>query len=725
MSSNGHVQHLNKLEPFDVGGNQAAADQAQTCKVASAPNESEQRLRTLLDFAPEAIVMLDVESGRFIHANPMAEQLFGLPRERLLEAGPFEFSPAFQPGGTSAELGQEKIAEAFNGGAPIFEWWHCNARGERFPCEVRLVRMPYGKHDVIRGTIVDMSKRKLLELSERGRRRILENVAHGASLCETLSGLVITVESLLPGMICSILLLDRETKSLRLGAAPSLPDFYNAAVDGLRIGPTVGSCGTAAATGQRFIVSDLTKHPNWDGFRELTERARVKACWSEPIKSLVGSVLGTFAMYYREPSEPAPVELKAIEVAAEMAAIVIEHDRARQSLQEINQALERRADQEAEHLAQAKDQLMAASQESRLAAVAFETHDSIVITDKYGKILRVNKSFTKLTGYAPEDVIGKTPRVLRSGRHDDEFYREMWRAIGMEGYWEGEVWNKRKDGLVYLQRLTIACVKNAFGETTHYVGDGQDITWSKQAEADRVAINAAREVQLALFPSQAPRMPGFDIAGAVRPAERVSGDFFDYISLGQNSVGILVADVCGHGLGPALMMAQTQAYLRALAESCADPGELLTRANRLFATSGCGRFITMFLGRLDADERTFVHAGAAHQGFLVRANGEAKVLDSTGLPLGVLDNTNVTLAPAIDLKAGDIVLLPTDGIEETSNPDRCLFGRERMLDVVRNHAAKSAAQIVEALFCEAREFAEGKLQEDDITAVVVKVLATS
>ena len=132
--------------------------------------------------------------------------------------------------------------------------------------------------------------------------------------------------------------------------------------------------------------------------------------------------------------------------------------------------------------------LTTARQDARLAAVAFETHDSIVITDKDGKILRVNKSFTELTGYAPEDVVGKSPRVLKSGRHGEEFYREMWQTIHTEGYWQGEIWNKRKDGHVYLQRLTIACVKNESGETTHYVGDGQDLTQQKQGEADLAAI---------------------------------------------------------------------------------------------------------------------------------------------------------------------------------------------------------------------------------------------
>ena len=263
------------------------------------------------------------------------------------------------------------------------------------------------------------------------------------------------------------------------------------------------------------------------------------------------------------------------------------------------------------------------------------------------------------------------------------------------------------------------------GETTHYVSNGQDLTLKKRGEVDRTAIRAARKVQQALFPPAAPCLPGFDIAGAVHPAERVSGDFFDYIPLGDDSVGVLVADVSGHGLGPALLMAQTQAYLHALAESYADPGKLLTHTNRLFATSNSGHFVTMFLGRLDAVTRSFVYACAGHRGYLIASNGAVRVLDSTSIPLGVEEATTTSSAPAITLKPGDTLLVPTDGTEEAMSPEGRMFGRERMLDVVRNNGNSSATQIVDALFRKARKFTENRPQVDDITALVVKVVPTS
>jgi PAS domain S-box-containing protein len=684
-------------------------------------HEAQQRVRTLIDCAPEAILLLDVATGRFIDVNPQAERLFGHPREKLLELGPVELSPPSQSAEGTRGFVQAMNAEAIRGGTPVFEWWAMNARGERFPCEVHLVRMPWGERDVIRGSISSLGTRKHLELVERGRIEVLERVARGAPLDDALHALVRTTQDLLPGMICSVLVLDRNCNCLRLGAAPDLPESYNSAVDGLTIGPSIGSCGAAAFSGRRVIVRDVMSHPNWVEFRKVAETARLRACWSEPVISLAGVVLGTFAMYYREPREPGPVECRAIEIAAQLAAIAIEHEQTQRMLREMNETLEQRVAVQTRELTEANRKLTAADEFVRLAAVAFETHDSLVITDRDGKILRVNEGFTRLTGYTPEEAVGQTLHILKSGRHGPEFYRQMWTAIREEGYWDGEIWNRRKDNHIYPQRLTITCVKNRSGETTHFIGHGQDITENKRAEADRAAIKAAHRVQQALFPSQVPRAPGFEFAGATHPAERVSGDYFDFVLLRQKSIGFLVADVSGHGLGPALVMSQTQAYLRAISEIHDDPGEILTHVNRLVASSQCQHFVTLFLGRIDVDTRTFVYAGAGHHGYVITANDTVRVLESTSCPLGVSDDLTVPSASSIILEPGDIIVLPTDGIEEAESSQGMLFGRERALDVVRTNRQKSAAEIVHALYCAARDFTEGEPQNDDISAIVVKL----
>ncbi|MCK9200182.1 MAG: PAS domain S-box protein [Gallionella sp.] len=123
-------------------------------------------------------------------------------------------------------------------------------------------------------------------------------------------------------------------------------------------------------------------------------------------------------------------------------------------------------------------------QAQQVAAVAFETQDAIVITDADANIVRVNHSFEQITGYSAADVIGHNPRMMSSGRHDKQFYREMWQRLKEEGAWAGEIWDKRKNGQIYPRWMTITAVRDARGEVTHYVGMFTDITERKRAEEE-------------------------------------------------------------------------------------------------------------------------------------------------------------------------------------------------------------------------------------------------
>jgi len=120
----------------------------------------------------------------------------------------------------------------------------------------------------------------------------------------------------------------------------------------------------------------------------------------------------------------------------------------------------------------------------RIAATAFESQEGMMVTDVDNIIIRVNKAFTTITGYSAEQAIGNTPNMLSSGRHDALFYDEMWKAINTVSYWEGEIWNKRKNDEVFPEKLTITAVKNSEGIVTNYVGTLTDITLSKQAEQE-------------------------------------------------------------------------------------------------------------------------------------------------------------------------------------------------------------------------------------------------
>jgi signal transduction histidine kinase/ActR/RegA family two-component response regulator len=158
-------------------------------------------------------------------------------------------------------------------------------------------------------------------------RRIMTLMATGNPLAEVLDAVALSVEAEAPGALCSILLLDESGRRLTLGAGSSLPDDYNAAIEGVEIGPDIGSCGAAAFRNERIIVRDIQTDPLWAEYKHLAAAAGLRACWSQPIRGGGGEVLGTFAIYHRKVSSPRAVDIAFIEAAAELATIAVERQR--------------------------------------------------------------------------------------------------------------------------------------------------------------------------------------------------------------------------------------------------------------------------------------------------------------------------------------------------------------------------------------------------------------
>jgi GAF domain-containing protein len=165
-----------------------------------------------------------------------------------------------------------------------------------------------------------------------GQGRILGMIAANAPISEILNRLVLLIEAQSPGMLCSVLLLSDDGDHIRHGAAPSLPEDYVKAIDGAPIGPQNGSCGTAMYRGEPVIVDDILVDPLWENYRDLAAASGLRACWSTPILSGRGKVLGSFAMYYREPRRPTGDEAGLTDVATRIAGLAIEHQAAREIL---------------------------------------------------------------------------------------------------------------------------------------------------------------------------------------------------------------------------------------------------------------------------------------------------------------------------------------------------------------------------------------------------------
>jgi serine phosphatase RsbU (regulator of sigma subunit) len=238
-------------------------------------------------------------------------------------------------------------------------------------------------------------------------------------------------------------------------------------------------------------------------------------------------------------------------------------------------------------------------------------------------------------------------------------------------------------------------------------------------------MRVAREIQQRLFPRESPSLDGFDIAGASHPAEETSGDYFDYIPMRNGSLALVVGDVTGHGIGPALLMAEARAYLRILALNLEDIGEILTRANHALAEDiDQERFVTLIMVQLDAAAGTLRYASAGHAACpWLNARGELKCeLRRTGIPLGMRAETSYSPSEIMRIDPGDMLALMTDGVEESLSPQQELLGHERIHALLRDNQSKTAAELVKLLHQKAWDHIADLDQQDDYTTIILKAV---
>lgn len=211
------------------------------------------------------------------------------------------------------------------------EWQEVHGQ-RRFVEEIVAPILVEGQIRGILGTNIDMTQRRRGEQMLTAQRRILELIATGAALQRTLETLVESIQEQVPEGICSLMRADLKSRQLFVWVAPGLPPEYNAAINGMAIGETQGSCGAAAALGQRVVSPDILQDPKWASARGLAEQHALRACVSEPVLARNGEVLGTFALYFREPRVPGAEHLQLLVLTAHLAAIAIERRREEQTL---------------------------------------------------------------------------------------------------------------------------------------------------------------------------------------------------------------------------------------------------------------------------------------------------------------------------------------------------------------------------------------------------------
>jgi phosphoserine phosphatase RsbU/P len=260
------------------------------------------------------------------------------------------------------------------------------------------------------------------------------------------------------------------------------------------------------------------------------------------------------------------------------------------------------------------------------------------------------------------------------------------------------------------------------------LGNARSRRKEKQLEKNLLTVEhefrIARDIQRGLFPKAVPASDVFDIWGASYPATAVGGDYYDYFTMPEGRLGLVVGDVSGHGLGPALLMVETRAYLRALSQTTQDIGEMLTMLNRTLSHDmDTGSFVTLIFVLFDPQTRYLSYTSAGHNTcHVLNSSGVVKKeLNSVGPPLGIFPEMDFPSVSGIHLEPGDIVCLLTDGLVEAFTPDSTTFDIERVLENVRANCKKNAEEMVTALYNAVRDFCRGEIQHDDITAVVLKV----
>ncbi|MGA8864635.1 MAG: PAS domain S-box protein [Gallionella sp.] len=311
-----------------------------------------------------------------------------------------------------------------------------------------------GSVSQILGIARDITERKHSEQLIGGQNRVLGMIAAGIALPETLDALVRMIEDLSPGMLGSILLLDKDGVHVRHGAAPSLPAEFVAAVDGQPIGPVAGSCGTAAYRREAVYVEDIATDPLWENYKEAALPHGLRACWSTPILDTQGQVLGTFAMYFRQPGLPNAEHRRLVDAATQIAAIAISRQREEQALRE------------SEH----KFEILFGQASLPAALTLFPGQ---VYVD-------VNDAWLELFGYTRDEVLGRNPAELGVSRADgprDSAAGALAHGFPLRNF-EQTLYDRSGNPITVLTNINLVKI----GGQDYAITSLQDITERKRAE---------------------------------------------------------------------------------------------------------------------------------------------------------------------------------------------------------------------------------------------------
>lgn len=357
----------------------------------------------------------------------------------------------------------------------------------------------------------------------------------------------------------------------------------------------------------------------------------------------------------------------------------------------------------------------------------------IIITDASQPnypIIYANPAFLRMTGYSLTEVLGQNPRLLQGPDTDPRAIAEIRQALREGRDCHLTLKNYRKDGTPFWNELLISPVRDENGRLTHYVGIQTDVSELRRIEEQRHEMEIAKQIQLSLLPPSSLHVDGAVIAGFCLPAAHVGGDYFDYFCT-PDTVDLVIADVSGHSVGAALIMAETRSTLRLethrlrrerekqVAKRAAET--LVVLNDLLFEDlNRADLFITMFYAQYHPVTRTLTYANAGHNCPLLLHRGEILELDAEGLILGVKKGVMFEQKECV-LASGDLLLLYTDGVTEARNRAGEFFGICRLRELFAAYAHSSPQDLIEAVVQELRTFCQSQSFHDDISLVVLQI----
>jgi diguanylate cyclase (GGDEF)-like protein/PAS domain S-box-containing protein len=431
-------------------------DVTQRKEAELALKENEERYRALVENAPEAIVVFDVDNNRFVDANDNACTLFNLSRARLLTVGPEAISPKMQPDGTpSFGVRRGYIDKALEGGHPTFEWMHKNSSGQQIPCEVRFSRLPAGKTRLIRVSISDITERKRSEAVAYAQNKILEMIASSTPFDRTLRAICRFVERFSDGMHAAVMLLDQKRETLTLEQAPSLPDPFKLLLDSVPVGSNSITCSSAAFHSTDSVSDDIAKDPGWIPHLRIAEKHQISAAWSFLLHGAAGRVIGTLDVYLNESRGPTTSELDKLSRMARLAGI----------------AIKRQLDE---------DRLR--NSEARYRGLFENVVDGVYIASRDGDLIAANPALVEMLGFdSVEDLkaAGRTTMLYVNPIDRERVFARL-EAEGFVRNFEYRL--RRKDGKEIVVLENARAVHDDQGNIVAHEGTITDITDRKHAE---------------------------------------------------------------------------------------------------------------------------------------------------------------------------------------------------------------------------------------------------